>query len=167
MRSLLKPHLVKFGLVALGVLVTARAVHAQDVSTPATPEEAMQKAIDTRQSVFKLIDFNWQPVALWMKKKAQFDAASVQKTADRLAALAPMIPDVFAADTRKLANAKTKAREGIWTNQADFKAKADALAMAAQEMGAAAKSGDQKATLKAAFGVGKACSGCHDNYRDK
>ncbi|MEJ0039761.1 MAG: cytochrome c [Gammaproteobacteria bacterium] len=165
MRSFVKPHLVKLGLIAFTALATAQAVHAQDA--PPSPEEALQKAVDTRQALFKVIDFNWQPVAQMMRKKAPFDAAAVQKTAARVEALAPMIPDVFAVDTRKATNVKTRAREGIWSNAADFKVRADDLAKAMQALGAAAKTGDQAATMKAAQGVGKACSGCHDNYKDK
>jgi cytochrome c556 len=101
-----------------------------------------------------------------MKKKVPFDAAAVQKTGERVAALAPMIPDAFATDTHKATNVKTKAREGIWTNAADFKAKSEDLAKAALALAAAARTGDQGATMKAAFGVGKACSACHDNYKD-
>jgi cytochrome c556 len=165
MRSLFKPHLVKLGLVALATVVTAQAVHAAE-DAPVTPEQALQKAVETRQAVFKLIDFNWQPVAAMMRKKAPFDAAQVTKTGERVAALAPMIPDVFATDTRKATNVKTRAREGIWGSMADFKAKSDDLVKAANALAAAGKSGDQKEWLKAAAGVGKACSGCHDNFKD-
>ena len=165
MRSLVKTPLVKFGLVALSALAAAQAVHAQDA--PATPEDAMAKAVTDRQAVFKLIAFNSDQVMAMLKKKAPFDAAKAATVGSRLEMLAPMIPEVFAADTRKAGNVKTKAREGIWTNAADFKAKADELTKASNGLAAAAKSGDQGATMKAAVAVGKACSGCHDNYRDK
>ena len=78
-----------------------------------------------------------------------------------------MIPDVFQTDTRKFTTLKTKAQDGIWTNQADFTAKADDLGKAAAALGDAAKSGDKGTTLKAAGAVGKACGACHDNYRNK
>jgi cytochrome c556 len=166
MRSLVKSRLVKLGLVALGALATAQAVNAQDA--PATPEDAMAKAVADRQAVFKLIAFNSDQVMAMLKKKAPFDAAKAAMVGSRLEVLAPMIPETFAAaDTRKASNVKTKAREGIWSNAADFKAKADELAKASSGLTAAAKSGDQGATMKAAIAVGKACSGCHDNYRDK
>ena len=169
MRSLVKPHLVKLGLVALSALAAAQAVHAQDAPTaPATPEEAMQKAVTDRQAVFKLISFNSDQVMAMLKNKAPFDAATAGKVGSRIEVLAPMIAETFAAaDTRKATNVKTKAREGIWTNMPDFKQKSDALTQAAQALSAAAKTGDKGATMKAVVGVGKACSGCHDNYRDK
>jgi cytochrome c556 len=164
MRTSVKPGLLKLGLITFCALASVCAVHAQDA--PPSPEEALQKAVDTRQAVFKVISFNSDQV-MGMLKKVPFDAATAQKVGDRIAGLAPMIPEAFATDTRKAANVKTKAREGIWTNQADFKAKADDLAKAAQALSAAAKTGDKGATLKAIAGVGKGCSGCHDNYRDK
>ena len=160
-----KSALVRSGLVTFCALASMSAVHAQDAAP--TGDEALQKAVETRQAVFKLISFNSDVVMGMLKNKVPFDAATAQKVADRVAALAPMIPETFATDTRKAANVKTKAREGIWTNMADFKAKSDDLVKAAQALSAAAKTGDKAATMKAIGGMGKGCSGCHDNYRDK
>ncbi|MEJ1965078.1 MAG: hypothetical protein WDO56_27455 [Gammaproteobacteria bacterium] len=61
MRSIAKSHLIRLGLVALSSLAAIQAVHAQDA--PPSADEALQKAVDYRQAVFKLIDFSWQPVA--------------------------------------------------------------------------------------------------------
>jgi cytochrome c556 len=162
MRSRVKVNLVKLGLIALDTLATVSAVQAQE----AGGDEA-QKAVETRQAVFKVINFNSEQFFQMMKNKAPFDAGVVQKAAGRIEALAPMIPDTFAADTHKAGGLKTRAREGIWTNMADYKAKSDDLARAAAALTAAAKTGDKGATMKAAGAVGKACSACHDNYRDK
>jgi cytochrome c556 len=159
MRSGVKVNVVKLGLVALGMLATVPAIQAQEASG-----DGAQKAVETRQAVFKVMNFNSEQFFLMMKNKTPFDAKVVQQAATRLEMLAPMIPDTFAPDTRK-ANVKTKARDGIWTNMADFKAKSDELARAAAALTAAAKTGEKGATLKAAGAVGKACSGCHDNYR--
>lgn len=127
----------------------------------------MQKAVETRQAVFKVINYNSEQFFLMMKNKVPFDARVVQTATGRIGALAPMIPDTFAADTRKASGVKTRARDGIWTSTADFKAKSDELAKAAAALAAAARTGERGATMKAAGAVGKACSGCHDNYRDK
>jgi cytochrome c556 len=154
--------MVKFGVLVLGALLTTQVVHAQDAGT-ADP----QKAVETRQAVFKVINYNSEQFFQMMKNKAPFDASVVQRAAGRIEMLAPMIPEAFATDTRKAGSAKTQAREGIWTNAADFKAKSDDLARAAAALSAAAKTGDKGATLKAAGAVGKACSACHDNYKDK
>jgi len=152
--------MMKLGVLALGALLTAQAVHAQDAS------DSLQKAVDTRQAVFKVINYNSEQFFQMMKNKAPFDASVVQRAAGRIEMLAPMIPEAFATDTRK-GSAKTQAREGIWTNAADFKAKSEDLGRAAAALSAAARTGDKGATMKAAGAVGKACSACHDNYKDK
>jgi cytochrome c556 len=161
MHSNTKSRLVTLGIVAL---MASRALYAQDA---VPPDAAMKKAVETRQAVLKLIDWAWQPVAGWMRKKAPFDAVAFQKSGARIEFIAPLLPEVFATDTRQAANVKTQAREGIWSHMADFKAKADELVKAGQALSAACKSGDQAATMKAARGVGKACSACHDSYKDK
>ena len=94
-------------------------------------------------------------------------AVVAAKSATHIGELGGMIPDVFATDTRNKATVKTKAQDGVWTNQADFKAKADDLVKAATALQEAAKGGDKDATLKAAGAVGKACGACHDNFRNK
>lgn len=161
MRSFVKANMLKLGLVALGALAAIPAVQAQEATG-----DGAQKAVETRQAVFKVMSYNSDLFFLMMKNKAPFDAGVVQKAAGRIETLSPMIPDTFAADTRKAGNVKTKARDGIWTNMADFKAKSDELARAAAALTAAARTGDKGATMKAAGAVGKACSSCHDNYRD-
>jgi len=162
MRSFVKSKLVHLGVLTLSAFATVPAVYAQDAGG-----EEMQKAVETRQSLFKVINYNSEMFFQMMKNKAPFDAGIVQKAAGRIETLSPMIPEMFTTDTRKAGSVKTKARDGIWTSVADFKAKSDELAKAAQALSAAAKTGDKGATMKAAGAVGKACSGCHDNYRDK
>jgi cytochrome c556 len=159
MRSHVKPQPIKVGIVTLCALACVPAAFAQD---------AESKAVTTRQAVFKLIDWNFAPVGEMLKNKAKWDKTVVQKAAGRIESLAPMIPEAFTVDTHAKQGITTKARENIWTNQADFKAKADELVKAAQNLGSVAKSGaDDKALRTAAIAVGKACSNCHDNYKDK
>lgn len=159
MRSHVKPQPIKVGIVTLCALACVPAAFAQD---------AESKAVTTRQAVFKLIDWNFAPVGEMLKNKAKWDKTVVQKAAGRIESLAPMIPEAFTVDTHAKQGITTKARENIWTNQADFKAKADELVKAAQNLGSVAKNGaDDKALRTAAIAVGKACSNCHDNYKDK
>jgi len=166
MRSVVNKLATQLSVATVCALACVSAVHAQD-SAPSADEQA-QKAIELRQSVFKLIGWNFDPVGGMLKNKVPFDAAVVQKSAARIEVLAPMITEAFAADTRgKAAGVKTKAREGIWTNNADFKAKNDDLVKAAAALSTAAKGGDKKAVLQAAAQVGKACGACHDSFRDK
>ena len=81
--------------------------------------------IETRQGLIKVVAATWGPVGGMLRGNAEFNAAVVAKAAERLSHLAPIIPDLFVADTRKFTQFKTAALDGIWNSQADFKAKAD------------------------------------------
>ncbi|MDB6089112.1 MAG: cytochrome [Gammaproteobacteria bacterium] len=158
--------IAKSSLIALCSITAASAVLAQDAAPP-TPEQAAQQAVELRQGLLKVMGMYMAPLGGMLKNKVPFDAAVAQKSATHIAQLGTMLPDVFQTDTRKFTTLKTKAQDGIWTNQADFAAKADDLVKAATALGEAAKTGEKGATLKAAGAVGKACGGCHDNYRNK
>jgi cytochrome c556 len=156
-------------LISIG-LITALSIatdYAAEPAAPPTPEAQAKTSIETRQGLFKLLSFNMAPIGGMLRNTVPFDAEVVAKNAARIQQLAGMIPDLFIADTRKTgAGVKTAALDGIWTSQADFKAKADAMGQAAGELLAAAKTGDKAATMKAAQGM-KACGNCHDTFRLK
>jgi cytochrome c556 len=156
----------KSSLIALCALAPVSIVLAQD-ATPQTPEQQAEAAVLTRQGLLKVMGMYMAPLGGMLKNKMPFDAATAAKSGQHIAELGSMIPDVFSVDTRNKTSAKTKAQDGVWTNQADFKAKADDLVKAANALVEAAKGGEKGATLKAAGAVGKACGACHDNYRNK
>ena len=168
MRSMVNWRTIQSGSLKLGVVAVCAlaSVGAVAQNAPASPEEQAQKAVDLRQGLFDLIEYAFAPVGGMLKNKVPFDAAAAQKSGERLEALSPMITELFQMDTRK-SPAKTKAREAVWANNADFKSKNDDLVKAAAALTAAAKSGDKKATMQAAVAVGKSCGACHDNFRDK
>jgi cytochrome c556 len=149
---------------ALSLIGAAASVWAQN--RPPTPEEQAKVAIETRQGLFKLINFNMAPLA-GMLKNQPFDAAVVQKNATRIEQLAAMIPDVFQADTSSFTGIKTRARSAVWNSKEDFNVKARELASSAAALANIAKSGEKDSTLKAVRTMAKACGSCHDDYRDK
>ncbi|HTQ36650.1 MAG TPA: cytochrome c [Steroidobacteraceae bacterium] len=123
-------------------------------------------AIKTRQGLFKLISNQFGGVA-GLLRGGSVDPEVAARNAERIKVLAGMIPELFARDTRQFKDTPTKALDGIWNSQADFKTKADGLASAADELATAGKSGDKAAMTKAAQDVGKACGACHDSFRAK
>jgi cytochrome c556 len=160
MPSRTKLHLVKLGVFTLAALASGSAAFAQG-----SPAE--QKAVEDRQALFKEIDKAFKPVGEMLRRKQPYDAAIVGDAAAKLDGLAKKIPDAFAVDTHKATGIKTKARENIWTNMPDFKAKSEGLVQALAGLATFAKSGgDEKGFRPAAAAVGKACSACHDNYKD-
>jgi cytochrome c556 len=75
-----------------------------------------------------------------------------------------MIADAFSRDTRS-AELETDALPGIWANMADFDQRAMDLQSRAQALLTASRGGDEAATKAAIGQVGRACGGCHDEYR--
>ena len=129
-----------------------------------TPEQQAATATENRQAVFKLLGVNIGPI-VGMARGAPFDAAVAERNATRMAALAPMIPELFAAmDTRSF-DVDTEALPAIWENPDDFAAKAAALQEAATAFAATAAGGDQAATLGGLRNLGGTCGNCHDSYR--
>ena len=154
------------GGVAMLAFAAGSSVLAQDAAPP-TPEEQARNAIELRQGLFKLMGWNMAPLGGMLRNKIPFDAAVVQKSAERMESLSLMIPDVFQADTRPFKGVKTGALEGIWASKSEFNGKATEMNKAATALIAAAKTGDKAATLKAAGALGKSCGSCHDTFRQK
>jgi len=158
---MIKKALVLVSALAMLVSGTMFTASAQDQPTPAQMAAA---ATETRQSVFKLLYFNLIPIA-GMARGAPFDAELAEKNARNIAALAPMIPDLFSAmDTRDF-DVETEALDVIWENPSEFAAKAQALLEGANNFAEVASGGDMAATLGAFRGLGGGCGNCHDDFR--
>jgi cytochrome c556 len=153
--------LTRFGIAAT---LAAISVVAFSQGAPPNPDDT---AIKTRQGAFKLISNQSGAIGAMFRGNGAFDAAVAARNAERIKVLAGMLPELFARDTRQFKDTPTRALDGIWNSQADFKAKADGLAAAADAVVAAAKTGDKDATSKANTEMGKACGACHDNFRAK
>ena len=160
MHSVVTRRISIFVASAFSLLLTT-ALAAEEGPTPAQQAAA---ATENRQAVFKLLGVNMGPI-VGMARGAPFDAAVAERNATRMAALAPMIPELFAAmDTREF-DVETEALPVIWDNPDDFAAKAAALEEAATAFAATAAGGDQAATLGGLRDLGGTCGNCHDSYR--
>jgi cytochrome c556 len=127
-------------------------------------DEDAAAAVKRRQSVFQMLSFANGPLGQ-MARGGDFDAEAASLAADRVAMLAPMIPDLFAmADTRSN-SVTTRAADTIWDSQADFAQLAQDLvdgAMAAKEILAS----QGAAGVREAVGqIGPKCGACHDRFR--
>lgn len=160
-------HFQKFAMVAALATVSV-AAWSQGAGGPPSPEAQAKSAIETRQGLFKLIANQNGPVGAMLRGQREVDTALVTQRMERIKVLSGMIPELFELDTRQFKDVKTASLDGIWTNQADFKTKAEALGKAADTVLAASRAGDKDATLKALReNIGKSCGGCHESYRAK
>ncbi len=148
------------GVAALGLVGAAFAQGAP------TPEQQAKRAAENRHAFFHTLGYSFGPVGGMLRKQVPFNAAAAGLAATRVEVLAGMIKDVTAADTSKIVT-DSEAKANIWTERADFDAKADALVKAAGVLKTAAAAGDEAATTKAMQGVGGACKSCHDKFRQE
>ena len=153
--------------IGLGIAATAASALAlaQTAIRPAASAAEAKAVIEARQNLFKEIKRVYEPMTDMLKNKREFDAALIATNATSLQEMAGKIPGAYVVDTRTFKDIKTEARENIWASQADFKAKSDAFAQAAQHLASVARGGEKGPTMRAIAATGKTCGGCHDNYK--
>ena len=131
----------------------------------AAADERTQMAVDTRQGLLKVVGFYMGPIVGMARQQIPYNGDLVKANAESIAALAPMITDVFRHDTRG-SDADTEALDGIWENGEDFAEKAATVAARAADLAAATADG-QGAAMKAFGAMGASCKACHDEYRQQ
>lgn len=139
---------------------------AQDAPAPNAAPPAARQAIEVRKAIFTLIGANFRPIGETLQGKTPYDAADVQKRAERVAFLAPLLTDAFPDIS---SSGDTKAKPEIWSHRADFDQKLktfqDHAVALAQLVGKDNTGSDAFKTAAAA--VGKDCKGCHEDFKAK
>ena len=146
-------------LVAAAVAVTLGGL-AGLAAAQAKPDVLVKQ----RQSAMTLIGKYFGPLGGMAQGKAPFDAKIVQRNADFLAALAQMPWDGFDPSTK---GEKSRAKPEVYSDSGKFKEGAERLRSELGKLQSVAKGGDEGATKAQIAAVGKACAGCHDNFREK
>ena len=155
--------------IKLGTALTLAA----GVSTIAYAQMKPEDAIRARQSIMRVVALNWGPIAGMAQDKIPFNKDVFVANAVRLESVWAMNPTRFfvPGSDKPVAGAKTAsftdAKPEVWSQQDKFKAAYDKEAQEIGKLAAAARSGDEKAMKAAAGDVGKACGGCHDDFRMK
>ena len=120
--------------ISIGLAVASAAVSVIALAQTATPAKSAAEAktvIEARQKVFEDMKKAYEPLTDMLKRKREFDAALVATNSAQIQVLAQKIPAHLAVDTHTFKDTETLARDNIWTNLADIKAKSDALIAAA------------------------------------
>lgn len=150
-------------LLTLFTLATASTL-AFAASHGGDNKKAQKDAAEYRQSTYHMVGHHFGVMGDMVKGKTEFDKELFSKNADALAALTLLAPFGFEVEGLE---GKTRAKQEIWENKADFDEKMKAFQTGAAALAEAAKGDDMDAT-KAAFGdAGKTCKGCHTDYRGK
>ncbi len=152
---------MKRSLLAAGLAAAAVTIVASSSALAQVKPEIMVKQ---RQSAMTLIGKYWGPMAGMMQGKIPYNAQIVQRNAGFLDNLSRMPWDGFDPATKDV---KSAALPAVYTDQAKFREAASRLENEANKLYSVSRTGDE-AAVKAQMGaVGKACGGCHDNFREK
>ncbi len=119
--------------------------------------------IKYRQGVFTAMAWNMAPMAAMIKGETPYNKDVFSKHAARVSALTAMPWDAFGPGTDK----GSKAKPALWKETDKFKELAQRMEAAAKNLTEVAQSGDLDKIKPAFAATGKACSNCHDNYREK
>ena len=142
-------------VVALGLGVAAGAVFAQ-----AKPEQLVTQ----RQAVMTLQGKYFGPMAAMAQGKAPYNADVIKRNSAYLDNLSRMAWDGFDAGTK---DTKSAALPAIYEQTDKFKEAASRLENEAHKLYQVAQSGDEAAVKTQIGAVGKACGGCHNDFRQK
>jgi cytochrome c556 len=143
----------------LASAAVAAVVLAAGTAGPATADDGM---IKYRQSVMKANGGHMGAIVTIIKGEVPFtdDLKSHTQALDQLSVIAARI---FPEDSAK---GETDALPAIWEKPDEFKKAYLSFRTAASNLSKAAET-DPKAVPAAVGALGKACKGCHDNFRKK
>lgn len=115
-----------------------------------------------REGVMRTVGGHMSSMVGIIRGNVHFD--NFEFHASGMADLAEIVPNVFPEGS---GIAKSEALPAIWENPDDFKAALDKFVKAANGIATAAESGEMSEIGPAMNVLGKACKGCHDNFREE
>ncbi len=146
-------------------ILSAAAVVAAFSTVVLAQEMKPDRAIKYRQGILQAIGWNMGILGGMAKGDIPYDKAKAVRAATFINELSAMPWDGFVpgSDT----GAPTKAKPEIWKDKAKFDKVAEAMQAETVKLVAAANAGDLAALRPAVGAMGKACSNCHDDFRNK
>ena len=145
----------------LAVSAITLTLMASVAAAQAKPEDASKY----RQSVYKVMGWNFAPMAAMVKGEKPYDKEAFARNAMIVSQMAPLAMEGFAAGSDK--GADTKAKPEIWTKSADFKEKMDKMVAETGKLATIARSGSLDEIKKQFGATGGSCKACHDDFKSK
>jgi cytochrome c556 len=149
-----------FGIFVLITIPVAGFLSVQAASRSSRAE----REVEYRRSLYTVVSVNYGPLGAMAEGDMPFNAAEVQKRAERLAFLAPMFKEAFPADSNGVA--RTAARSEIWTDSAKFTKELQAFIDMTTLLASVAKTNDIVKVKDAIEETGETCRSCHYKFRD-
>ncbi len=145
-------------IILVGLALSASAALASGLSGA--------EAANDRQVHFKEMGKAMKTISEQLKSGAP-DQTVIKVQTALIADHAEALPGWFPADSGPSTGVKMEALPVVWTDTANFAAKAHDLQLAAAKLNAAAQAGDAAEFLPALKATGEACKSCHETFRQK
>jgi len=149
-------------LLLTGLAIALGAGLSQAAFSQVKPEILVKQ----RQAAMTLQGKYFGPLAGMAQGKVPYNADTVALNSALLDALSRMPWDGF-APASKDAQVKTAALPAIWSEPAKFQEAQENFHKAIEGLVAVSRGSDEAAQKAAIGAVGKACGGCHQNFREK
>ena len=146
----------EFALAAIAIFLISNGTIAQ-----VKPEDV----IKYRQSVYKVMLWNFGPMGAMVKGDKPYDKDTFAHHALILSQMSPLVMEGFVAGSDE--GAETKAKPDIWEKSAEFKEKMDNMVGETKRLAAIASSGSFDEIKKQFGATGRACKACHDEFKNK
>lgn len=150
-------------LSALAIVLVALAGVVLRAQGQDKPPSKAEQAIKYRQSVYKVILWNFGPAAGMAQGKSPYDAADFARRAERVATMAPMLLEGYPAGSA--IGTTTRARPEIWEHMDEFTKLMRDMEGKAAAFATIAKDGDFEKSRAAFVELADACKACHEKYR--
>ena len=150
----MRKHILAVSAITLTLMASVAAAQAK-------PEDV----IKYRQSVYKVMGWNFGPMAAMVKGEKPYDKEAFARNAMIVSQMAPLAMEGFAAGSDK--GADTKAKPEIWTKSADFKEKMDKMVAETGKLATIARAGSFDEIKKQFGATGGSCKACHDDFKSK
>ena len=137
---------------------------ALGISGAAFAQQKPEVQVKQRQAVMTLQGKYFGPMAGMAQGKIPYNADGVKRNSAFLDNLSRMAWDGFDPNTKDV---KSAALPAIYEQPAKFKEAAARLENEAHKLWEVAQNGDEAAVKTQIGAVGKACGGCHENFRQK
>lgn len=129
----------------------------------ATEAQVAPPQIAQRQDLMKSNSAAVRTLLRMLRGTEPWDRAAARQAAVTINSNSKQITSLFPPGSGPDSGAKTGARDAIWETTSDFAAKAKTLEDESAKLVAAGDDAALKAQIPV---VGKACSGCHETYRN-
>ena len=146
-------------------LLAVSAVVMTLTTTGAAAQAKPEDIIKYRQSVYKVMLWNFGPMAAMVKGDKPYDKETFARHAAIVAQMSPLLMEGYTAGSDK--GAETKAKPEIWAKPADFKEKMDKMVGETKKLATTSTTGNFDDIKKQFGATGSACKACHDDYKNK